>query len=67
MKKRIVINLFIFTAVNSLICVLSNTYSYFSVLKLFDFYDENGYLNITLLFFNVFFYFNNYNYYKQFN
>lgn len=55
MKKRIKINLFIFTIINSLICVLSNNYSYYSVLELFDFYDGDGYLNITLLIFNVFF------------
>lgn len=53
MKKRIKINLFIFTIINSLICVLSNTYSYSSVLELFNFYDSNDQLNITLLVFNV--------------
>lgn len=55
MKKRIKVNLFIFTIINSLICVLSNTYSYFSVLELFDFYNSDEYLNITLLVFNVLF------------
>lgn len=53
MKKRIKISLFIFTIVNSLICVLSKTYSYFSVLELFNFYDSDDQLNITLLVFNV--------------
>ncbi len=53
MKKRIKVNLFIFTIVNSLICVLSKTYSYFSVLELFNFYDSDDQLNITLLVFNV--------------
>jgi len=55
LKKRIKVNLFIFTIINSLICVLSNTYSYFSVLELFDFYNSDEYLNITLLVFNVLF------------
>ena len=55
MKKRIKVNLFIFTIINSLICVLSNTYSYFSVLELFDFYNSDEYLNINLLVFNVLF------------
>lgn len=53
MKKRIVINIVIFTVINSLICVLSNTYSYFSLLELFNFYDEDSYLNLTLLVLNV--------------
>lgn len=42
-----------FIVINSLICVLSNAYSYFSILELFNFYDENSYLNFTLMIFNI--------------
>ncbi len=53
MKKRIITGSLIFSIINSLICLLSNNYSYFSVLELFDFYNQKGYLNITLLIFNI--------------
>lgn len=53
MKKRIITGFCIFIAMNLLICLLSGSYGYFTVLEYFNFYNKDGNLNFILLIFNV--------------
>ena len=53
MKRKILINSIIFAAIDSLICILTGNYSYFSIIEMFNFYSKSGYINLTLLIFYV--------------